>query len=102
MPLPILLWGAAAALTATGVFKGVKAYNNFDEAKKIGEEAERRHKNALADLETSRIDTQNSLESLGELKVRTFTHQIKYLVEVIKRSKAAKSTLQNFLDCEKA
>lgn len=44
MPLPIILWGAAAALAATGVFKGVEASGNFDKAKEIGEDAERKFK----------------------------------------------------------
>lgn len=40
MPLPIVLWGAAAALGATGVFKGDKAVGNMKEAKAIGENAQ--------------------------------------------------------------
>ena len=39
MPIPLLLWGAAAALAATGVVKGVQASNMMDEAKEIGEKA---------------------------------------------------------------
>lgn len=98
MPIPLLLWGAAAALAATGVVKGVQASNNFDKAKEIGESAERRHKRALAELDKDREATQKSLEKLGELKVYTFTHQIKFLIEAIKRakSKTASSKLNDF------
>lgn len=98
MPIPFILWGAAAALAATGIVKGVEASNNFDKAKEIGESAERRHKNALAELDKDRGQTQKMLEKLGELKVSAFTHQIKFLIEAIKRakSKSATSKLKEF------
>jgi len=47
MPLPIVLWGAAAALGATGVFKGAKAVGNLKEAKEIGNNAESKYNLAL-------------------------------------------------------
>ncbi|QXI09421.1 hypothetical protein [Pseudomonas zeae] len=96
MPLPFILWGAAAALAATGVVKGVQASGNFDKAKEIGEEAEAQYNKASKSLDKSRKETQGELEALGELKVHTFTHQIKYLVEAIKKQKNAKSTLKGF------
>ncbi len=96
MPIPLLLWGAAAALAATGVVKGVQASNNFDKAKKIGESAEHRHKRALTDLDSSRSETQKSLETLGGIKVSAFTNQIKYLVDALKRSKPTTGKLCNF------
>lgn len=98
MPIPLILWGAAAALAATGIVKGVQASSNFDDAKDIGESAERRNKRALDDLDNDRKLTQKSLEKLGELKVTAFTHQIKFLIEAIKRakSKSAHSKLTDF------
>lgn len=88
MPIPLILWGAAAALGATGVFKGVKASNNFDRAKEIGESAEKKYTKATKNLESNRKKTQNDLESLGALKVRIFTDQIQYLVEALKKGKS--------------
>lgn len=96
MPIPVLLWGAAAALAATGVFKGVEASNNFDKAKEIGEDAERTFKKASAAVDKDRKATQAALAALGELKIHTFSHQIKYLVEALKRRKDTKSTLKGF------
>lgn len=96
MPLPLVLWGAAAALGATGIFKGVTASDNFSKAKSVGYAAEKRHKKYLSDLEAAKAETQHSLEALGALKVKTFTNQIKYLVEVIKKRKEAKSQLEGF------
>ena len=54
MPLPIVLWGAAAALGATGVFKGAKAVGNMKEAKEIGEDAEAKYDAALNYLENKK------------------------------------------------
>lgn len=96
MPLPFILWGAAAALAATGVFKGVEASGNFDKAKEVGEDAERKFKKASEKLDGARAQTQQTLAQLGELKVHTFSHQIKHLVEAIKKQKDAKSTLKGF------
>lgn len=39
MAIPILLWGAAAALGATGVVKGVNAISDLNKAEEIGKDA---------------------------------------------------------------
>lgn len=96
MPIPFILWGAAAALAATGVFKGVEASGNFDKAKEIGEAAESNYNDASEKLDESRAQTQIALATLGELKVHTFTRQIKHLIEAIKKQKSARSTLKGF------
>lgn len=96
MPIPFILWGAAAALAATGVFKGVEASGNFDKAKELGKTAESNYKKASKKLDESRAETQTVLAALGELKVHTFTRQIKHLIEAIKKQKNAKSTLKGF------
>lgn len=98
MPLPIVLWGAAAALGATGIFKGAKAVGNMKEAKEIGENAQVNYDEALNDLEQKKEETNIKLEELGRLKLSIFTHQIKHTIDVIKNSKSKKSsgTLENF------
>ena len=96
MPLPIVLWGAAAALGATGVFKGAKAVGNMKEAKEIGEAAEKKYDKAIDKLEEYKISTNVKLEELGRLKLSVFTEQIKHTVDVIKQSKDASSKLENF------
>jgi len=90
MPLPlipVLLWGGAAALAAIGVKKGVDASNDFDKAKRIGENAERDHKKAIEVLDEDRKKTQKDLESLGALKVQVLSTQIKYLVDALKKGR---------------
>ena len=89
MPLPIVLWGAAAALGATGVFKGAKAVGNMKEAKAIGENAQAIYDEAIDGLEHQKEKTNSKLEELGRLKLSIFTHQIKHTIDVIKKSKNA-------------
>jgi hypothetical protein len=96
MPVPFLLWGAAALLAGTGVVKGVGAMSDFDEAKKIGETARRRYEKAEAALDKDRDNTNTAFEDLGRFKLSIFSEQIKHLVEVIKRSKSAKSIMKDF------
>jgi hypothetical protein len=97
MPLPLVLWGAAALLASTGIVKGVGAMSDFDDAKKIGKSAERNHREAEADLENKRKKTNADFEKLGQIKLSVFTTQIKYLVQAIKNSgKNAQSKLSQF------
>lgn len=114
MPFPaLLLWGAAAAIGAYGVKKGVDAYNDFERAKKIGECAERRYNKANADLETARTYASQELVDLGRLKLEVFKNQIKYIVDVIKRRSKGKAwskiegfcedfSIEDLRQCEKA
>lgn len=96
MPVPFLLWGAAALLAGTGVVKGVGAMSDFEEAEKLGKGARRRYENAEKELNNDRDLTNKGFESLGRVKLSIFNEQIKHLVEVIKKSKSAKSILKDF------
>ena len=97
MPLPFILWGAAALLAGAGVVKGVGAMSDFDDAKNIGKSAEMRHKEAESDLEDQRKKTNTDFEKLGKIKLSVFTTQIKHLVQAIKNSgKNSQSKLSQF------
>lgn len=96
MPLPLLLWGAAAVLGATGVVKGAKAVGNLNEAKDIGERAERRHRIKIRELNEAKDETNAKFEELGKLKLDIFTNQIQHIVTVLKQAKQAGSTLKDF------
>lgn len=96
MAIPVLLWGAAAALGATGVVKGVEAIGLQSRAKEIGEQAEskyRRNKRLLNDV---RDDTNDKFESLGRLKIEIFNNQINHVVQVLKQQKSTSSSIKNF------
>jgi hypothetical protein len=96
MPLPIILWGAAAALVATGVVKGAGAISTLNEAKEIGERAERRHRSKKRELEETRDETNMKFEELGRLKKDIFLNQIKHVIDIIRQMKDAGSKLQGF------
>lgn len=96
MPLPILLWGAAAALAATGVFKGVGAVQDMNDAKETGENAERRYSRKKRDLESLREETNQKFEELGKLKVHIFSNQIKHIVDILKKTKDVGSNIKDF------
>ena len=96
MPLPLILWGAAAALAATGIVKGASALSTFSDAKDIGESADRRYKRAEQELDECRDETNDKLEKLGKLKVAIFQSQINHLLTAISKSKSAKSKLEKF------
>lgn len=96
MPLPFILWGAAAALAATGVVKGVEAVGNMNEAKEIGERAERRHRRKKRELEEFRDEVNANYMALGKLKKDIFLNQIKHIIDVLNKIKAAGSTLKDF------
>ena len=97
MPLPVILWGAAALLAGTGVVKGVGAMSDFDNAKEIGKSSEKRHRKAEDKLERQRIKTNDDFEKLGKIKLSVFTNQINHLVQAIRNSgKNSKSRLAKF------
>lgn len=96
MPVPFLLWGAAALLATTGVVKGIGAMSDFEDAEKLGKNARRRYDEAREELDKDRDQTNTAFEKLGRVKLSLFNEQIKHLVEVIKKSKNAKSVLKDF------
>lgn len=95
MALPFLVVGAVVA-GITGLAKGAKAHSDLNEAKKIGKNAHEDYKEAKKSLNKIKRTTNKKLEKLGELKLNIFTNQIKYTIDVIKKTKDAGSTLEDF------
>lgn len=96
MPLPLILAGLAVVAGGVGVKKGMDAKGDFDRANRIGERAKRNYQNAVEELEENKESTNDALVKLGKLKVKVFSNQIKHLVDVLSRTKTAKSKLQGF------
>ncbi|HEZ4296601.1 TPA: hypothetical protein WIF14_001014 [Neisseria meningitidis] len=98
MAIPVLLWGAAAALAATGIVKGAAALSDIDDAKEIGERAERRYKRRKRELNSTKDETNLAFEELGQFKVDIFNNQIRHIVQVLNNTsnKHAKSELSGF------
>lgn len=96
MPLPLILGAAALIAGGVGVKKGLDAKENFDTAERIARRAKHNHQEALESADAEREKTNNALHSLGQLKVKIFSDQIKFLVDEIKKRKNAKSALHGF------
>lgn len=96
MAIPVLLWGAAAALGATGLVKGTKACIDISDAKEIGENAERRYKRKWRELKNTCEETNEVFNELGRLKAEIFQNQIAHIVKLLKQQKSAGSTLKGF------
>lgn len=98
MAIPVLLWGVAAALAATGVVKGAGAISDLNDAKDIGERAERRYRRKEKELDETRQKINSDFEELGALKVDIFSNEIKHIIEVLSTAsgKQAQSELKNF------
>jgi hypothetical protein len=83
--IPIIL-GAAALLTAgMGVAAGVDGISKMDEAKKIGEEAQKRHTLKRKLAEQAIKNTQNLAEEYGQLQIEVKLHRIGRFVALIER-----------------
>lgn len=97
MAVPLLLWGAAAALAATGVKKGIDAKKDFDRAEDIAERARKRHSNAVSSLDSSREETNEALKYLGQVKADVLLNQFKYLIDFQKKlQKGGSARLKEF------
>ncbi|MGD9889070.1 MAG: hypothetical protein AB7S56_07380 [Halothiobacillaceae bacterium] len=86
--IPVVLGLASAALGAAGVKKGFDAKKDFEDAKDVGERAQRKYSGAQQHLNQAREDTQHQLEALGAIKLRVFEDQIGYLVNVLKKGRS--------------
>lgn len=80
MPIPFLVPGLIAALSAaaatTGVVSGVKAVQKNKDAKYINEDAQTICKRAEKSVEKARNKSQKSLEILGQTKLRTLDQTV--------------------------
>lgn len=97
MAIPLLLWGAAAALAATGVKKGLDAKEDFERAENIANQARNRHSNAVSSLDVAREETNQALGILGQVKADILLNQFKYLIDFQKRlQKSGSARLKEF------
>ena len=104
MPLPLIpiIAGIAALGTgAYGVKKGIDAMDDMEKAKRIGNEAEERHKAAIKNLETNRTKTNTRLSTLGQMKLRIITGPLKTWLELQKKQKTLRDSTRSSVKLEK-
>lgn len=82
MPIPLVLWGAAALAGAVGIGKGVSASSNNSKAKEYIDDAQYIYDNAKDRLESQQIQTSQDLESLGKTKLYSWSNTIGCFVKI--------------------
>lgn len=84
MPFPaLLLWGAAAVVTAAVAKAGIEVYNEREEAKETVNYVVGRYNAAMTSLKEAITQSREEIKDLDSIKVNAFQHQIKYVVDAI-------------------
>lgn len=92
MPIPFLLGGAAVAAGLLGVKKGADAIINNSEAKELLETAEIKFNKKKNELENIRVNTNDSLECLGELKLKSWSEDLGRFIDLMDHIKNVELT----------
>jgi hypothetical protein len=90
MPLPFLLAGAAAIAGIAGLTKGGQAISNNSKAKEIMSDAEYMYDSAKRNMEYQKEATVKQLDSLGELKLLSWSEDIGTFIELFSEFKKVK------------
>ncbi len=96
MPIPLIIGAGALAASGFGITKGAKGVSKLSDANAIVERAQRELDDKRKELSNIRIDANDELRNLGQLKVDIFNNQIKHVIDTIKKVKDAGSKLENF------
>jgi hypothetical protein len=88
MVLPIIIGAASLIAGAVGVKKSLDAKKLYEEAKEIGESAERRHRRAVRALEEKRELVHKRLEALGKRKKDVFETTARVVVDLVQNARA--------------
>lgn len=84
MPLPFLLWGAAALVGAIGVGAGLGAKSDLKEAKRIAEEAQSKHKAKIDKFNVSYDHIKSQAEMLAKTKLNVYETTVKSFLTAYK------------------
>ena len=96
MPIPFILAAGALAATGVGLAKGAKGVSDIVDASDIVSRSERMLDKQRDSINGLRIDANDELRNLGQLKIDIFNNQIHHLIETIKKVKDAGSRLTDF------
>ncbi|MCL4759491.1 MAG: hypothetical protein KJZ96_14225 [Rhodocyclaceae bacterium] len=91
MPLPLIpiIAGATSLIAgALGVKKGLDAKGLYEQAKSIGGRAERRHREAVKEIEDRRTSVYEQLQALGRMKADAFSNTARYVVDQVRQARA--------------
>ncbi|WP_066424353.1 hypothetical protein [Anabaena sp. 4-3] len=97
--IPIILGAAALASAAIGAVKGVEGVSNMNQAKEIGERAQKRHDQAVRQLKTEWEATNKLAEEYGQLQLDIMMRTIGRFVDFIERNMGkGKQSQKEFLE----
>ena len=99
--IPLILGAAALATGALGVGAGLSGLSDMDEAKEIGENAQRDYEDAIYYLNSQKEKTNQLAQEYGEFQMDVVVHTITRFIEFIeknigKANKAQKEFLEGF------
>ena len=92
MPLPLLLIGGAIAAAIGGAVKGSQAMSDNSRASELNSEAYTLFDESQGLLETQKAQTTKDLNTLGELKLRTWDKQMGNFISLFSRLKNVELT----------
>ena len=96
--IPLILGGAALGTAAFGVFTGASGVSQMKEAEKIGQDAQRRHEEAVKALKKEWETTQKLAEEYGQLQIGVKTKTIGRFIAFLERIGQKSSTDKRFLE----
>lgn len=97
--IPLAAGAASLAAGALGLKKGYDAKKIFEEAREIGEIAERRYRNRVKDLDKKRDLVNQELENLGEFKKKVFVETLGYVVQQVKNARSSVEGIDEQIIC---
>lgn len=98
MPISFIIAGLAATAGITGITKGVKSITKNSEAKRIISNANFRYNSVLKDMNMQKYKTSKQLESLGELKLVSWSEDIGTFISLFSDFKKVKLESEVNLD----
>ncbi|MHC5764710.1 MAG: hypothetical protein ACYTXI_03610 [Nostoc sp.] len=97
--IPLILGFIALGTAAFGAVKGAEGFGNMNEAKEIGERAEKRHSDAVSELKADWEATNKLAEEYGQLQLDVMMSTIGGFVDFIERNIGkAKHSENKFLE----
>lgn len=99
MPIPFILGAIALGTAAFGAVKGAEGVGKMNEAKEIGNRAQKRHEDAVSDLKADWEATNKLAEEYGQLQLDVMKNTIGCFVDFIERNiSKAKQSEKEFLE----
>lgn len=90
MPIPFLLWGAAALVGAIGIGAGLEASSDIKEAKKIVEESKKKHENSINKFNALNGEVKLVAEDFAKMKMRVYKTTVNSFLKVYKKLQKVK------------